>query len=567
MSGRPNLPAAISLMEDCLGTDIKTMITRKTWVIISAIILPATVAFGQGLSTPSDVQLELLDTVPAESVPDNPTGFNNPLFENGKLLAFPGAKGYSRFTTHARGCKVVLMNTLEDDRIAGNGKLSFYEAMTMTGCRYVIPTVGGVVHLEDVEVKLSNAQVQNLYFAGQAAPSPGLVVTSRVVNIGDNAKDVLLRHVTFRGAGTTNATRAENNRALSVSGGNVENILIDHISASWATDETTMTFLGPSETAGLRKVSWTNSIMAEGDAASMHPESVEKSKDGLHATGASCMNNNYDHAMEEVSFIGNLIVDQNQRLPVINGCHAEIFDNYIANWRFSAIKVRTQTAEASVHIANNLFAPGDQSPVKTPFYNYYNDNSSNSPIGLQGCNEDCTIRLWFQRFVLGANIGDNYFWPRDESWSSVYKLAPHPHEEALSRDTRFSPSYTPETPASSLWAHTSKTWDTVGHTVPVRDAVDSRIISETKSRTNILGIDDYNRMDGNTAITPDSKRDFSSYSSTQWPASYDKDLDGMADAWELSVGLNPNDGSDHSGDRNGDGLTNIEEFLSGLAGD
>lgn len=517
-------------------------------------------------SAPKGVQLQLLESAPAPKI-DLSRTFKNSISENGKLLAFPGAKGYARFTSHARGCKVVLMNTLEDDRTPNNGKLSFYEAMTMKGCRYIIPTVGGVVDLSDKEVKISADQASNVYFAGQAAPSPGLVVTSRLVNIGDYATDFVLRHVTFRGAAQNSSGRAETSRALTVSGGHIENVIIDHVSASWATDETTSIYLGSNETGDLKKVSWTNSIMAEGDAASLHPESVKFMRDGLHATGASCLNNNYNHTMEEVSFIGNLIVDQNQRLPVINGCHAEIIDNYIANWRWSAIKVRTQTAEASVHVVNNLFAPGDQSPVKKPFYRHYNNNSSNTPIGLEGCSEDCTIYIWFQRYVVGASISDNYFWPRSSGWSSIYELSDHPHVEALARSPRFPKTYQPGVPAYNLWDLGADKWNTVGHTVPVRDSVDSRIVAETKTRTNVLGIDDYNRMSGNTSTTPASKRDFSGYVSSSWPANYDSDQDGMSDDWERSVGLDPTDGDDHARDRDGDGVTNIEEFLSILAGD
>ena len=44
----------------------------------------------------------------------------------------------------------------------------------------------------------------------------------------------------------------------------------------------------------------------------------------------------------------------------------------------------------------------------------------------------------------------------------------------------------------------------------------------------------------------------------------DADSDGMPDAWETKHGLNPNDASDASGDLNGDGYTNIEDFLNGL---
>jgi len=39
----------------------------------------------------------------------------------------------------------------------------------------------------------------------------------------------------------------------------------------------------------------------------------------------------------------------------------------------------------------------------------------------------------------------------------------------------------------------------------------------------------------------------------------------MPDAWETEYGLNPRDASDASSDLNGDGYTNIEDFINGLA--
>jgi hypothetical protein len=46
------------------------------------------------------------------------------------------------------------------------------------------------------------------------------------------------------------------------------------------------------------------------------------------------------------------------------------------------------------------------------------------------------------------------------------------------------------------------------------------------------------------------------------PAPLDSDNDGMPDAWELSRDLNINDPSDRNRDGNGDGWTNLEEFLN-----
>ena len=42
----------------------------------------------------------------------------------------------------------------------------------------------------------------------------------------------------------------------------------------------------------------------------------------------------------------------------------------------------------------------------------------------------------------------------------------------------------------------------------------------------------------------------------------DSDGDGMPDAWEKRYGLNPNDASDANADADGDGFTNLEEYLA-----
>ena len=41
----------------------------------------------------------------------------------------------------------------------------------------------------------------------------------------------------------------------------------------------------------------------------------------------------------------------------------------------------------------------------------------------------------------------------------------------------------------------------------------------------------------------------------------DADGDGMADEWEVLVGLDPNDASDAESDTDGDGATALEEFV------
>jgi hypothetical protein len=51
---------------------------------------------------------------------------------------------------------------------------------------------------------------------------------------------------------------------------------------------------------------------------------------------------------------------------------------------------------------------------------------------------------------------------------------------------------------------------------------------------------------------------------TSEPAPVDTDHDGMPDAYETAAGLNPEDPGDRNGDLNGNGYTNLEDYLNGL---
>lgn len=49
------------------------------------------------------------------------------------------------------------------------------------------------------------------------------------------------------------------------------------------------------------------------------------------------------------------------------------------------------------------------------------------------------------------------------------------------------------------------------------------------------------------------------------PVPQDGDADGMPDGWEVDRGLDPADPTDAADDRDGDGYTNVEEYLNELA--
>jgi hypothetical protein len=112
--------------------------------------------------------------------------------------------------------------------------------------------------------------------------------------------------------------------------------------------------------------------------------------------------------------------------------------------------------------------------------------------------------------------------------------------------------YPPITTTSADVAY-AQVLDRAGATVPARDAVDTRIVGGVRSNTGLI-IDRTADVGGWPALDPGAPL-------------VDTDHDGMPDAWELAHALDPNDIADVDRDPDGAGYTNLEHYLSELAGD
>jgi hypothetical protein len=88
-----------------------------------------------------------------------------------------------------------------------------------------------------------------------------------------------------------------------------------------------------------------------------------------------------------------------------------------------------------------------------------------------------------------------------------------------------------------------------GATAPQRDAVDARVVAEVQTGTGRI-IDSPADVGGWPDLAPGV-------------APADTDHDGMPDDWETARGLDPAV-DDGAGDRDGDGYTNVEEYLNSL---
>ncbi len=91
---------------------------------------------------------------------------------------------------------------------------------------------------------------------------------------------------------------------------------------------------------------------------------------------------------------------------------------------------------------------------------------------------------------------------------------------------------------------------TVGASLPVRDAVDVRLVDHVRTRSGKI-IDSQTEVGGWPELKPGTL-----------PA--DTDNDGIPDAWESAHGLNPHNASDASAIARS-GYTNIEEYLNSIS--
>jgi hypothetical protein len=130
-------------------------------------------------------------------------------------------------TQGGRGGRVIKVTTL-----AASGSGSLKEAIEAMGPRIVVFEVGGVIDMGGQPLKIKEPF---LTLAGQTAPDPGISIIKAETMISTH--DVVIQHLAFRPGEFGRPKKGGGDQdGISTLGG-AHDVIVDHCSFSWATDE------------------------------------------------------------------------------------------------------------------------------------------------------------------------------------------------------------------------------------------------------------------------------------------------------------------------------------------
>jgi pectate lyase len=240
-----------------------------------------------------------------------------PAAEPAAVPAFAGAQGFGATTSGGRGGTIIRVTSLK-----ANGAGSLDEALRTKGPRIVVFEVGGVIDLAGKNLQISEPFVS---VAGQTAPAPGITLIRGGLVISTH--DVVVQHLAVR---TGEAGRAKKSgwEVDAISTVSASNVVVDHCSSTWATDENLSAsgprFEGNSLADWQRNtshhVTFSHCIIAEGLSNSTHGK-------GEHSKGSLI----HDNA-SFISIIRNLYACNMERNPLFKGgAQAVAVNNWISN--------------------------------------------------------------------------------------------------------------------------------------------------------------------------------------------------------------------------------------------
>ncbi|HEY7373604.1 MAG TPA: hypothetical protein VIF57_15695 [Polyangia bacterium] len=490
----------------------------------------------------------------------------------GPIPAFPGADGAAARITGGRRGAVYHVTKLDTDfNDVAVGTLRYGLTM-LTGPRTIVFDVSGVIHLGrpavagwdangngwDTQSRLNIPSDTTI--AGQTAPGPIIIMGGTIKPGGNN---IIIRNVTFA-VGYGSRTFDEPGKppvagdfpdsytydAIDISG---TNVMIDHVTAIYGTDETvSMNELANNVTVQFCTIAQgQNYPQADAEASSLTYTG--------HALGSLLQAG----SNAKVSFLHNLYAHLKGRLPRVGtessvlttagvGAFNDFRNNVFYNWLGTAGTGASGQASQNNFVGNFYLAgPGGDNPsggTSTAI------TTASGGTSVFNGSDSTNTKVYHSGNVKDVNkdgdASDGTALANSDFGSSSFESAAYTQ----------TPYYGATDDAATAFKRVT---DYSGARWWSRAAVDARLVGETRAGT------------GKIVAWADDPFNASASEGTEWralvatptvsqPAGYDSDNDGMPDAWESQHGFNPNV-ADDSGDADGDGYTNLEEYLNEVA--
>jgi hypothetical protein len=468
-------------------------------------------------------------------------------------IAFPTAEGAGRFTTGGRGTPTVPTTVFEvtnlDDNVSSPPVGSLRWAVTNNSpaapYRTIVFRISGTIRLlGPLSINRANTTI-----AGQTAPGDGICIADYGVSLGNN--NIIVRHIRFRlGDRYQNQGMVDGSGDDDAFGGlDRKNIIVDHCTMSWSSDEALTVYRGDSTT-----LQW--NLVSEPLDYSYHFETGDTAYE-RHGYGgiwggkrASFHHNLIAHLRGRAPRFDGSRNLPNSTSPVIGSENVDFRNNVIYNW----IEYNVNGGEGgNYNLVSNYYKYGPNT------LNFNTADVNRRSMVINPYRKTSAPVLPYGKYFLEGNHVDNSPTVTANNWLGAAMNGGSLNDTTQSKvTTPF--DIAPLNTQTALQAYEAVLAG-AGATLPRRDTLDERIANDVRNRTGrVIDV-----QGGYPHGTP-----FSS-SQTAWPplnslpAPTDTDHDGMPDSWETTNGSNPNDASDRNVYASS-GYTLLENYLNSITG-
>lgn len=444
-------------------------------------------------------------------------------------LAFPGAEGGGRNASGGRGGSVYYVTNLNN---SGTGSLR--DAVSEAN-RTILFKTSGTIFLQSPVV----IQQDNITIAGQTAPGDGICLANYGLNI--RANNIIIRHlrsrpgdvITIPGDSSKTVDAMYNSFGTPITNP-FRNIIVDHCSLSWSTDEAASFYAIADFT-----LQW--SIISESLYRAAHPKPTPHGYGGIWGG-------------QNASFHHNLLASHSNRNPRFSGSenngqpeleYVDFRNNVIFNWyggTYGGIG-------GHQNMINNYYKSGPATAGtirKSRILSYSN-----------------TTSIQEGKFYINGNYVNGFPAVTTDNWEGV-ELASGIAIDSVKVNTPF--VFSPVTTQTAENAYLS-VLSNAGAVLPRRDTVDRRVVKETQ--TGIATFADTS-FSVSGMVSPsgiiDSQNTVGGWpilNATTYPD--DSDNDGLPDWWEAMKNGNTTDSlSINRNDYDIDGYTFLEQYINSI---